>query len=67
MNVKGTEQSPIMNERLKLSVASADRNMPSVSSEKHLIRRKCVRVGRKVSVKSMQRSGGRNTLAMLKA
>lgn len=67
MKVKGTEQTPIMNERLKLRVASAERNMPSVRREKHLIRRKCVAVGWKVSVKRVERSGGRNTLATLKA
>lgn len=67
MKVKGTEQRPIMKERLKLRVARAERNMPRVRREKHLMRRKWVAVGWKVSVKRVERSGGRNTLAMLKA
>lgn len=67
MKVKGTEQRPIMKERLKLRVASAERNIPSVRREKHLMSRKWVAVGWKVIEKRIERSGGRKTLAMLKA
>lgn len=65
MNVNGTANRPMRKESEKLSVARAERNIPSVRREKHLISLKCVRVKVNDMVKRVEMIGGRKTLKIL--
>lgn len=62
----GEDKRPTMREREKLSVARAERNMPSRRREKHCISVYCWSVGRNLVVMRLLMIWGRKTLAMAK-
>lgn len=67
MNVNGIANRPMRKDNEKFSVARAERNIPRVRREKHLMSLRCTVVTVKVKVRRVEIMGGRRRFRAPKA